>query len=233
MIFFIFLFLFTITIVSYLILSISHSFCRDNFIILQALVASAIFNIFPFLSEMPVWNTRGIIAALILHIGVSEPLYYWVHRRLFHGSNLFYTRYHSLHHLSKVTQSFTGTQTQPQSRTAKKRSCFLFIDIILSYFAYCSWKRDVFRASDINCDCRDSSTGFFNHGVGINKHDIWIHPDIWFPQMFGTLQHWSSSSCHLPGLSLPQIPHLHTNVISIFTLSCFSFSFCFFLEFSW
>lgn len=78
----------------------------DNFILLQALIASVAFYIFPFLSDLPVWNTRGVIAALILHIGVSEPLYYWVHR-CFHGNYLF-TRYHSLHHASTVTQSFTA-----------------------------------------------------------------------------------------------------------------------------
>ena len=71
------------------------------------------FYIFPFLSDLPVWNTRGVIAALILHIGVSEPLYYWVHR-CFHGNYLF-TRYHSLHHASTVTQSFTGERNKNPS----------------------------------------------------------------------------------------------------------------------
>ncbi|KAL6331636.1 hypothetical protein AAG906_011576 [Vitis piasezkii] len=65
----------------------------DNFILLQALIASVAFYIFPFLADIPVWNTRG-------------SLYYWVHRR-FHGNYLF-TRYHSLHHESTVTQSFTA-----------------------------------------------------------------------------------------------------------------------------
>lgn len=88
------------------LLSYWHMFYRDNFIILQAIIASVAFYIFPSLADLPIWNTRGVIAALLLHIGISEPLYYWGHR-CFHGDYLF-TRYHSLHHSSIITQSFTG-----------------------------------------------------------------------------------------------------------------------------
>lgn len=61
---------------------------------------------FPFLQNLPLWNMKGVIAALIFHVGISEPLYYWVHRK-FHGNYLF-TNYHSLHHSSPVPQSFTA-----------------------------------------------------------------------------------------------------------------------------
>ncbi|KAF3452866.1 hypothetical protein FNV43_RR03299 [Rhamnella rubrinervis] len=79
----------------------------DNFIILQALIGSLACYIFPFFHEtLPLWNAKGLITLLILHIGVSEPLYYWVHRS-FHGNYLF-TNYHSLHHSSPVPQPFTA-----------------------------------------------------------------------------------------------------------------------------
>ena len=79
---------------------------RDNFLILQALVASMACYIFPFLQHLPPWNVKGLIVALMLHVGISEPLYYWVHRK-FHGDYLF-THYHSLHHSSPVPEPLTG-----------------------------------------------------------------------------------------------------------------------------
>uniref|UniRef100_A0A5B6Z7Y4 Putative Fatty acid hydroxylase superfamily n=1 Tax=Davidia involucrata TaxID=16924 RepID=A0A5B6Z7Y4_DAVIN len=78
----------------------------DNFIILQALMASMACYMFPVLTSLPLWNTRGLIAIMILHMGVSEPLYYWLHKK-FHGNYLF-THYHSLHHSSAVPQPFTA-----------------------------------------------------------------------------------------------------------------------------
>ncbi|XP_030535634.1 very-long-chain aldehyde decarbonylase CER3 [Rhodamnia argentea] len=78
----------------------------DNFLILQAFVAFMAYYIFPSLADLPLWNTRGLITVLVLHIGASEPLYYWVHR-CFHGKYLF-TNYHSLHHESAVPQPVTA-----------------------------------------------------------------------------------------------------------------------------
>ncbi|KAL7228047.1 hypothetical protein ACSBR1_022843 [Camellia fascicularis] len=78
----------------------------DNFIILQALMGSMACYIFPALSNLPLWESRSFIAAMLLHIGVSEPLYYWLHK-CFHAKYLF-THYHSLHHSSSVPQPFTA-----------------------------------------------------------------------------------------------------------------------------
>ncbi|CAK9171356.1 unnamed protein product [Ilex paraguariensis] len=78
----------------------------DNFLILQALIATLAFYMFPIPANLPVWSTRGFIAIIILHVLVSEPLYYWAHK-CFHGSYLF-THYHSLHHSSPVPQPFTA-----------------------------------------------------------------------------------------------------------------------------
>lgn len=82
-------------------------FGRDNFIILQAFVGSLAYFSFPSLACLPLWNTKGILCCLILHMMVSEPLYYWTHR-LMHSQYLF-NNYHWLHHYSKVTHPFTGT----------------------------------------------------------------------------------------------------------------------------
>ncbi|KAK8698389.1 hypothetical protein V6N13_114509 [Hibiscus sabdariffa] len=79
----------------------------DNFIILQALLASLVCLMFPSMVDLlPVWNPRGFMTLLLLHVTISEPLFYWTHR-LFHQSYLF-THYHSLHHSSSVLHPFTG-----------------------------------------------------------------------------------------------------------------------------
>ncbi|GMI94705.1 FACELESS POLLEN 1, ECERIFERUM 3 [Hibiscus trionum] len=78
----------------------------DNFILLQALLASMACLIFPSLDCLPLWNPKGFVTLLLLHVAVSEPLYYWAHRFL-HGSYLF-THYHFLHHSSPVPHPFTA-----------------------------------------------------------------------------------------------------------------------------
>ncbi|XP_020988630.1 very-long-chain aldehyde decarbonylase CER3 [Arachis duranensis] len=79
----------------------------DNFLILQALVGSMACYVFPFLQDLPLWNMKGVVAAMILHVGVSEPLYYWMHRK-FHEHHFLFTHYHSLHHSSPVPGPFTA-----------------------------------------------------------------------------------------------------------------------------
>nr|XP_027121909.1 protein ECERIFERUM 3-like isoform X1 [Coffea arabica]XP_027125226.1 protein ECERIFERUM 3-like isoform X1 [Coffea arabica] len=78
----------------------------DNFLILHAIVAVLAYWSFPSLTNLPLWDGRGIFCCLALHIGVSEPVYYWLHR-LLHSPNLF-TDYHWLHHSSKVSHPFTA-----------------------------------------------------------------------------------------------------------------------------
>ncbi|KAJ9559493.1 hypothetical protein OSB04_004653 [Centaurea solstitialis] len=79
---------------------------RDNFIILQAFVASIPFLIYPSFANFPIWETSGIVFCLLFHIGISEPLYYWLHRLL--HSSYFFQQYHWLHHSSKVNHPFGG-----------------------------------------------------------------------------------------------------------------------------
>ncbi|KAL0354948.1 UNVERIFIED_CONTAM: Very-long-chain aldehyde decarbonylase CER3 [Sesamum radiatum] len=78
----------------------------DNFLILEAILAYLSCLSFPFLANLPIWDLRGVLICLILHIGISEPLYYWTHR-LLHFPSLF-QKYHWLHHRSKVISPFTA-----------------------------------------------------------------------------------------------------------------------------
>ncbi|KAL8461281.1 hypothetical protein ACS0TY_032669 [Phlomoides rotata] len=78
----------------------------DNFILLQAIVAFLVLHMFPTSETLPVWNKNGVVSAVLLHVAVSEPLFYTLHR-CFHGDYLF-SNYHSLHHSSAVPQAYTA-----------------------------------------------------------------------------------------------------------------------------
>nr|XP_009614034.1 very-long-chain aldehyde decarbonylase CER1-like [Nicotiana tomentosiformis] len=56
--------------------------------------------------HLPLWRTDGIIIIALLHIGPVEFLYYWLHRALHH--HFLYSRYHSHHHSSIVTEPITS-----------------------------------------------------------------------------------------------------------------------------
>lgn len=79
---------------------------RDNFIILHAFMAAIACHFSTFMDSLPLFNFRGYTYALILHMAITESLYYFIHR-MFHSDHLF-QNYHSLHHLSAVTQPYTG-----------------------------------------------------------------------------------------------------------------------------
>lgn len=57
-------------------------------------------------SNLPFWRTDGVIMAFLLHVGPVEFLYYWLHRALHH--HYLYSRYHSHHHSSIVTEPITS-----------------------------------------------------------------------------------------------------------------------------
>ncbi|KAI3444861.1 hypothetical protein Pfo_001526 [Paulownia fortunei] len=56
--------------------------------------------------HLPWWRTDGVIWTILLHTGPVEFLYYWLHRALHH--HFLYTRYHSHHHSSIVTEPITS-----------------------------------------------------------------------------------------------------------------------------
>ncbi|KAJ4784389.1 Fatty acid hydroxylase superfamily [Rhynchospora pubera] len=55
---------------------------------------------------LPWWSSDGAIITALLHIGPVEFLYYWFHRALHH--HFLYSRYHSHHHASIVTEPITS-----------------------------------------------------------------------------------------------------------------------------
>ncbi|KAA8520391.1 hypothetical protein F0562_014647 [Nyssa sinensis] len=60
----------------------------------------------PAATHLPIWRTDGIIITMLLHIGPVEFLYYWLHRALHH--HFLYSRYHSHHHSSIVTEPISS-----------------------------------------------------------------------------------------------------------------------------
>ncbi|XP_061370528.1 very-long-chain aldehyde decarbonylase CER1-like [Gastrolobium bilobum] len=57
-------------------------------------------------SHLPLWKTDGVVITALLHAGPVEYLYYWLHRALHH--HFLYSRYHSHHHSSIVTEPITS-----------------------------------------------------------------------------------------------------------------------------
>ncbi len=81
----------------------------DDYILLQVVVMSLVHNT-PRLgfSGFAAWNSAGLVQLLLLHVGPTEWLYYWLHRAL-HWHPL-YQRYHSHHHASFVAEPITGAR---------------------------------------------------------------------------------------------------------------------------
>ncbi|KAI3902659.1 hypothetical protein MKW92_030240 [Papaver armeniacum] len=57
-------------------------------------------------SPVPFWKADGVVMIILLHMGPVEFLYYWFHRALHH--HFLYSRYHSHHHSSIVTEPVTS-----------------------------------------------------------------------------------------------------------------------------
>ncbi|XP_052170193.1 very-long-chain aldehyde decarbonylase CER1-like [Diospyros lotus] len=56
--------------------------------------------------NLPWWRMDGFIITILLHVSVVEFIYYWLHRALHH--HFLYSRYHSHHHSSIVTEPITS-----------------------------------------------------------------------------------------------------------------------------
>lgn len=74
-------------------------------------MAATAFYAFPALRHLPLWDARGLAVAALLHVAVTEPLFYAAHRA-FHACHLF-ACYHALHHSSRVPQPFTAGFATP------------------------------------------------------------------------------------------------------------------------
>uniref|UniRef100_A0A0D3B5G6 Fatty acid hydroxylase domain-containing protein n=1 Tax=Brassica oleracea var. oleracea TaxID=109376 RepID=A0A0D3B5G6_BRAOL len=58
-------------------------------------------------NTLPFWRLDGVVQVALLHAGPVEFIYYWFHRALHH--HFLYSRYHSHHHSSIVTEPITCT----------------------------------------------------------------------------------------------------------------------------
>ncbi|XP_058101486.1 very-long-chain aldehyde decarbonylase GL1-4-like isoform X2 [Magnolia sinica] len=78
----------------------------DDQILLSGIVAYSLSTVVPGAANLPLWRTDGIVFTILLHAGPVEILYYWAHRALHH--HFLYSRYHSHHHSSIVTEPITS-----------------------------------------------------------------------------------------------------------------------------
>ncbi|XP_010539481.1 PREDICTED: protein CER1-like 2 [Tarenaya hassleriana] len=78
----------------------------DDQIIFNALLMYLGNKFLPGSSRAPLWRTDGAVLMALLHAGPVEFLYYWFHRALHH--HFLYSRYHSHHHSSIVTEPITS-----------------------------------------------------------------------------------------------------------------------------
>ncbi|XP_017246358.1 very-long-chain aldehyde decarbonylase CER1 [Daucus carota subsp. sativus] len=78
----------------------------DDQIVMNGLVLYAGGWILPGASKLSIYRSDGIIITILLHAGPVEFVYYWLHRALHH--HYLYSRYHSHHHSSIVTQPISS-----------------------------------------------------------------------------------------------------------------------------
>jgi aldehyde decarbonylase len=97
--------------------------CRDDQIILSAILFYLGALHLPGGQNLPLWRTDGAVLIALLHAGPVELLYYWFHRALHH--HFLYTRYHSHHHASIVTEPITCTYPSFLSRDFDFFPCML------------------------------------------------------------------------------------------------------------
>nr|ACA14353.1 TCER1 [Triticum aestivum] len=78
----------------------------DDQIVFNGLLFYVGYLAMPSVRRFPLWRTDGAVATALLHAGPVEFLYYWFHRALHH--HFLYSRYHSHHHASIVTEPITS-----------------------------------------------------------------------------------------------------------------------------
>ncbi|CAN6486166.1 unnamed protein product [Victoria cruziana] len=78
----------------------------DDQAIMHAIVIYVVHFFIPGALRLPLWNARGLLFTALVHAGPVEFVYYWAHRALHH--HWLFTRYHSHHHSSFVTEPITS-----------------------------------------------------------------------------------------------------------------------------
>ncbi|XP_020083972.1 protein ECERIFERUM 1-like [Ananas comosus] len=78
----------------------------DDQIIFNGILFYLVYTFVPGVGHIPMWRKEGAVIIALLHMGPVEFLYYWFHRALHH--HFLYSRYHSHHHASIVTEPITS-----------------------------------------------------------------------------------------------------------------------------
>ena len=180
---------------------------RDNFLILQALIGGGAYYLFPTVDKLPLWNAKGLLHTLLLHVAVSETLFYLSHR-LFHTDFLF-RRYHSLHHSVPVLQSYTGP---PSSIFLLSLSTPLSIPSLSLDQWLGSWTRDAAGESVAECSDGHPSVGQLLGRARIRDPCLRLCSGFRFSQVHASQQRRGASRRALPCFSLSQISSRHPYV---------------------
>eukprot|EP00253_Pinus_taeda_P001261 PITA_01261 len=163
---------------------VDREFHWDNYILFQAWVATIGHACFPGLSSLPIWNYRGVISVLLLHMGPTELLYYCIHRA-FHRGSLF-ENYHSFHHAS----------TRPEPSTAGTNS-FLEQLVMVSLMAIPILGVGLMGEASIGM--------FYVYFLGFDFIKFMVHSNVevvplWLFRMFPFLKYL---------LAIPSYHHVH------------------------
>ena len=168
---------------------------------MQALIGAAAYHLFPAADELPLLNVKGLLCALLLHVTVSETLFYLSHR-LFHTDFLF-RRYHSLHHSVPVPQSYTGSPPLTLSFSLCPLS---------KGQGLCSWTGDASGAPGAERRDGCSSRGQLLERVRVGGSRLRLCPGIRLTQVHAPRQRGGAPRVALPRPPLSQIPGRHPHV---------------------
>lgn len=163
---------------------------------------------------MPIWRTDGVIITSLLHSGPVEFLYYWLHRALHH--HFLYSRYHSHHHSSIITEPITCQQ----NTSTTYLPLFILNTNFISFFVF-----------NVGCSCHSSIC--WTHSVfhticntfvdnNMDKNSLhsflfWLHLLHWFHEQHGSLQFWANSQMALYCFSSFKVHHVHSLVSYCFS----------------
>ncbi|KAI4353096.1 hypothetical protein L6164_002070 [Bauhinia variegata] len=109
----------------------------DDQILFTALLYYIGYMIFPAAKNLPLWKTDGAVLIALLHAGPVEFLYYWFHRALHH--HFLYSRYHSHHHSSIVTEPITSAVFTRTASVASLCAYITYIDF-MNNLGHCNFE---------------------------------------------------------------------------------------------
>ncbi|RWW50752.1 hypothetical protein BHE74_00042955, partial [Ensete ventricosum] len=175
----------------------------DNFLILQALLGSVVLCRAPSLEEMPLLQLKGCVIALVLHVVVSEPLFYMAHR-CFHRGYLF-THYHSIHHSSPVPQPITGTYTKHLLLSSHGHLMNQLMPGGVGHWTSRVWH--AIGAPRPECGDGGAAAGGVRYGAWLSEPGVWLRPRLRLPAVHGIQQRGGVA---FQALRRPTRPQIHS-----------------------